>query len=51
MEFDVLIRNGNVYDGTGAASTVADVGISNDRIAAIGDLSAATGKIEVDATG
>ena len=51
MEFDVLIRSGNVFDGTGAAPTIADVGISKDRIEAIGNLSAATGKLEIDAAG
>ena len=51
MEFDILIRNGTVFDGTGAAPRGADIGISHDRIEAIGSLSAATGKLEVDAAG
>ena len=51
MEFDVLVRNGSVFDGTGVAPMIADVGISSDRIEAIGDLSAATGKLEIDAAG
>jgi N-acyl-D-amino-acid deacylase len=49
--FDVLIRGGTVYDGTGAPGVVADVGLRRDRVAAIGDLSHATARIEISATG
>ena len=35
---DVVIRNGLVVDGTGSASRLADVGISGDRIVAIGSV-------------
>jgi N-acyl-D-amino-acid deacylase len=38
--FDVLIRGGDLVDGTGSEARVADVGIRGDRIAAIGHLSA-----------
>ncbi len=48
--FDVVIRHGTVYDGTGAPGRAADVAIHGDRIAALGDLSG-TGREEVDATG
>lgn len=51
MEFDVLIRNGLVYDGSGGPPARADVGVRGDRIEAVGDLSAATGATEVDAAG
>ena len=50
-QYDVIIRRGTVYDGTGAAPMVEDLGIKGDRIAARGDLSAARGRDEVDATG
>jgi N-acyl-D-amino-acid deacylase len=50
-QYDVIIRRGTVYDGTGAAPVVEDLGIKGDRIAARGDLSAARGRDEVDATG
>ncbi len=40
--FDVIIKGGTVYDGTGRAPVQADVGIKDDRIAAVGNLSHAT---------
>ena len=49
--FDVIIRGGTVYDGTGAPSRRADVGIRGDRIAAVGDLANASSPSIVDATG
>jgi N-acyl-D-amino-acid deacylase len=54
MAFDLLIRGGLLIDGSGAAARPADVGISGDRIAAIGDLSAVPDidvPTMVDATG
>jgi len=48
--YDVLIENGTIYDGSGAAPVVGDIGINADTIAAIGDLNA-VGKMTVDATG
>ncbi|HZY81226.1 MAG TPA: D-aminoacylase [Cyclobacteriaceae bacterium] len=51
QEYDVVIRGGTVYDGSGSAPVVADVGINADTIAVIGDLSGAIGKKEVDAKG
>lgn len=38
MEYDIIIRNGTVVDGTGDAPRMADVAIKGDRIAAIGDI-------------
>ncbi|HKF58628.1 MAG TPA: D-aminoacylase [Blastocatellia bacterium] len=49
--YDIIIRNGTVYDGSGGAAQRADVGITGDRIAAIGDLSKARAAAEVDASG
>lgn len=49
--YDVIIREGTLYDGSGNKPYVADIGINNDTIAAIGNLSAATGKTEIDAKG
>jgi len=49
--FDVLVRGGMVYDGSGKPPRRADVGIKGDRIAAVGDLAGATGKTVIDAKG
>jgi N-acyl-D-amino-acid deacylase len=49
--YDVVIRHGTVYDGTGTPARIGDVAILDDRIAAIGDLTAERGREEVDATG
>jgi N-acyl-D-amino-acid deacylase len=46
--FDLLIRNASVVDGTGAPRFSADIGITGERIARIGDLSAHSGKVEID---
>lgn len=48
---DLLIKGGTVIDGTGAARSRADVAITDDRITAIGDLSATRGNRVVDAAG
>jgi putative CocE/NonD family hydrolase len=50
-QFDVLVRGGTVYDGSGERPRPADVGISGDRIAAVGDLADATANNVVDAKG
>ena len=49
--YDVLLRQGTIYDGSGAAPTVGDVAINGDRIAAVGDLSDARGRKEIDVRG
>lgn len=49
--FDVVIRGGTVYDGTGALGVRADVGIRGDRIDAVGDLSGAPAVAVVEAAG
>jgi N-acyl-D-amino-acid deacylase len=49
--FDVLIKNGQIVDGSGNASFTADIGINDDKIAAIGNLQNAKGNTEIDATG
>lgn len=49
--YDIIIRNGTVYDGTGGAPRRADVGIKGDQITAIGDLSKAKAATEVDVKG
>ncbi len=47
--YELIIRGGTIYDGLGGIPFVADLAISGDRIAAIGDLSSATGAREIDA--
>jgi N-acyl-D-amino-acid deacylase len=49
--FDVVIRGGVVYDGTGGPPVTADVGIRGDRIAAVGNLVNARASQVVDASG
>lgn len=49
--FDVIIRGGTVYDGTGAPGRRADVALSGDRIAFVGDLTRKRAKQVVDARG
>jgi N-acyl-D-amino-acid deacylase len=49
--YDVLIRGGTIYDGTGSPGRQADVAITGDRIAIIGDLSAASARTTIDAKG
>ncbi|MGH9731139.1 MAG: N-acyl-D-amino-acid deacylase family protein, partial [Candidatus Acidiferrales bacterium] len=51
MEFDVVIRNGHIIDGTGSPWYSGDVGIRDGRIAAIGNLSHAHAKQMIDAAG
>lgn len=47
--FDVLIRNARVMDGTGNPWRRADLGITGDRIAAVGRLAGATAARVIDA--
>ena len=49
--YDLIIRGGDVYDGTGTAAVRADVGITGDRIVDVGDLDDAGGSTVIDATG
>jgi N-acyl-D-amino-acid deacylase len=49
--FDVLIHGGQVIDGTGAPARRVDVGITGDRITAVGDLGTATAATMLDAAG
>lgn len=50
-DFDVIIANGHIVDGTGAPWFRGDVGIQGDRIKAIGDLSASPARTRIDASG
>src|SRR5213595_188518 len=49
--FDVIIKGGTVYDGTGAELKHVDVAVRGDRIAGVGDSKTARAKTIIDATG
>lgn len=51
QKFDVIIRGGTVYDGSGKPGVITDVGINADTVAVVGDLSKAEGKTEINAEG
>lgn len=51
MAYDTIFHGGIVVDGTGAPPINADVGVCGDRIAAVGDLSAATAGERIDCAG
>lgn len=49
--FDVIIRQGTIYNGSGETPFTADIAIQGDTIAAIGDLSERAARTEIDASG
>ena len=49
QKFDVILRHGMVYDGSGNKPFKADIGINADTITFIGNLSDAVAKNEIDA--
>jgi N-acyl-D-amino-acid deacylase len=49
--FDVLIRGGTVYDGSGQAPRQVDIALRGDRIAALADIKGATAKVVLDVNG
>jgi N-acyl-D-amino-acid deacylase len=46
--YDLILRNGMIYDGSGTTPYVGDLAINADTIAAVGDLKDAQGKEEID---
>ncbi len=50
-QFDIVISNGTIYDGKGGEAIQADIGITNDLIVAIGNLSETASKRQIDANG
>lgn len=50
-KFDVIIRGGTIYDGSGEKPFVGDVAIKADRVSKLGDLGQATAEFEIDAIG
>jgi len=49
--YDVVIRGGTVYDGTGEPGVFADVGLIADSIVAVGHIPPGRGRLEIDASG
>lgn len=50
-KYDVIIRNGTIYNGSGEPPFKGDIAIIHDTIAAIGNLKTDQGKKEIDAEG
>ena len=51
VDFDVIVKGGTVYDGTGAKPKHVDVAIRADRIVGVGDFKTAKAKTIIDANG
>ncbi|KKL88400.1 hypothetical protein LCGC14_1925060, partial [marine sediment metagenome] len=49
--YDLILRHGTIYDGSGSAPVTGDVAIQGDRIAAVGDLASSRGRTEIDVAG
>src|SRR5438128_8499934 len=49
--FDVLIRGGTVYDGSGKPPIRANVGLRGDKIVGIGAYAGQPAKVVIDAAG
>lgn len=50
-DYDVIIRGGTLYDGSGETPYTGDVAIADDRIVELGDLSGRSASTDIDATG
>ena len=51
QDFDILIRGGRIVDGTGNPSYMGDLGIREEKIAAIGKLAGKSAKRTIEAAG
>lgn len=49
--FDLVLRGGTIYDGSGGKPVAGDVAVRGDRVVAVGDVGPGRGKVEVDARG
>jgi N-acyl-D-amino-acid deacylase len=49
--YDVIIKNGTVYDGTGSRPRRADVGMRGEMVAAVANLGSAKAPVVIDANG
>ncbi len=51
QEFDLVIKEGKVYEGLGREPVVTDIGITGEKISALGRISHMKGNIVIDANG
>src|SRR5258708_20808599 len=51
LEYDIILRNGTLYDGSGAPGVPGDLAIQGQTIAALGDLKDARGRQELVVSG
>src|ERR1017187_3040418 len=51
IDYDLIIRNGTIYDGSGRPLAKGDLALNGEAIAAIGQLRGAHGRTELDARG
>jgi len=51
MDLNIIIRNGRIVDGTGNPWFKGDIGITNEKISGMGDLSKAKADVEINAKG
>ena len=51
VEYDIVLRGGTIYDGSGKPPIIGDIAIHGDQIAAIGELPNVRGLKEIDVTG
>lgn len=51
QDYDLILRRGMIYDGSGAPPYRGDVAVQGDKVAAVGTLDGARGKVEIDVDG
>jgi len=51
VEYDLIVENGMIYDGSGGAALDADIAVIGDKIVMIGDLTGVEAKTVIDAEG
>ncbi|MCY3595027.1 MAG: D-aminoacylase [Bacteroidetes bacterium] len=50
-DYNLILRGGTIYDGSGNAPYIADIAVDGDSIAAIGDLADVRGTLEINVEG
>ena len=51
VSYDVILRGGTIYDGSGEKPITGDVALNGDKIAALGDLGKASAEMEINVEG